>query len=93
LEANYIAQLCVSVIYSFAPEKIVLGGGVMQTPGLIERTRACTVARLGDYWTPAIERGDLSDYIVPPALEYSGLRGALALALAAERSATGRSAD
>jgi fructokinase len=85
LEASYLAQLCVSVIYSFAPEIIVLGGGVMQTPGLIERTRACTRARLGDYWTPAIERGDLSDYIVPPALEHSGLRGALALALAAER--------
>lgn len=86
LEANYIAQLCVSVIYSFAPQIIILGGGVMQTPGLIERTRVSTLRLLGDYWTPAIGRGDLRDYIVSPALEHSGLWGALALARAAGRT-------
>jgi fructokinase len=85
LQASYIAQLCVSVIYSFAPDMIILGGGVMQTPGLIEKTRARVLQLLGGYWTPAIKHGDLQDYIVSPGLDHSGLWGALTLALAAER--------
>ena len=90
LEASYIAQLCVNLIYSFAPEVIILGGGVMQVPGLIEKVRTNTLERLGGYWTPASAHGDdLCDYIVLPALEYPGLWGALALALAAERASSG----
>lgn len=88
LQASYIAQLCVSVIYSFAPDVIILGGGVMQTPRLIEKTRARVLQLLGGYWTPAIKHGDLRDYIVSPGLDHSGLWGALALALAAERAAS-----
>jgi len=89
LQASYIAQLCVSVIYSFAPDVIILGGGVMQMPGLIEKTRARVLQLLGGYWTPAIKHGDLRDYIVSPGLDHSGLWGALTLALAAERAASG----
>jgi fructokinase len=84
IQANYIAQLCVSLIYSFAPHVIILGGGVMQTPGLLSKIRHYTVRLLGNYWTAASHQGDLRNYLVPPALDNSGLRGALALAAAAK---------
>jgi fructokinase len=86
LEASYVAQLCVSLIYSFAPDIIILGGGVMSMPGLIEKTRAHTLRLLGNYWTPALNHGDLRNYIVQPALDDSGLWGALILAQSTARA-------
>ena len=49
LEAHYLAELCRSVIYSFAPRRIVLGGGVMAAPGLLEKVRTELVEALGEY--------------------------------------------
>lgn len=90
LEATYLAQMCASLIYSFAPDVIVLGGGVMKVSGLLQKTRERTLRILGNYWTTAAGQGDLSGYIVAPELEFSGLWGALALAIAAERAVSVR---
>ncbi len=74
--ADYLAQLCHSLIAATAVEIIVLGGGVMKTPGLIDRVRART-AELGNGYFPGTAR----HRILPPALgDLSGITGALMLA-------------
>ncbi len=49
-----------SLAYCFSPSIIVLGGGVLQSPGLIERIEAAM-------------REAISGYIEAPALSYAGL--------------------
>ncbi|OSZ70842.1 fructokinase [Sphingomonas sp. IBVSS1] len=77
--ADYLAQLCHTLIATTAVEIIVLGGGVMNTPGLIDRVRARTDT-LGNAYFPGTGR----HRILPPALaDNSGITGALLLAQAA----------
>lgn len=76
LEAHYLAQMCVNLIVTLSPERILLGGGVMQRAGLFPQIRAETARLLNGYvQTPQIlERMD--EYIVPPGLfPLSGLAG------------------
>lgn len=81
LEADYIAQGLQTIILTFSPQKIILGGGVMNHPGLIESIRVRTKKILNNYVdNPAIQTG-IDQYIIPPALGYrSGVLGAVALA-------------
>ena len=77
--AWYIAQAAVTIQAMLEPGRIILGGGVMNTPGLIERVRAEAQALAAGYF-----RGRPAEVIVRPGLgERSGLLGALALAQAA----------
>ncbi|MAK60199.1 MAG: ROK family protein [Ponticaulis sp.] len=39
LEADYLAQACRSLYLSFRPDRIILGGGLMQAKGLLEKVR------------------------------------------------------
>lgn len=74
--AFYLAQLCHSLFAITAVETVVLGGGVMHTPGLLERVTAAT-AELGNGYLPGASR----HRIEPPAIDgASALVGALALA-------------
>ena len=74
--AFYIAQTVVTMQAIFAPGRIIFGGGVMGTPGLIERVRQQAVALAGGYF-----RGDPNEIVVLPVLgDKAGLLGALALA-------------
>jgi fructokinase len=84
LEADYLAQACAAAMFSFSPEKIIMGGGVMQQKFLFPLIRQKTVALLKGYIDhPAVAAG-LCDYIVEPALgTESGIRGAFLLARAA----------
>jgi fructokinase len=79
--AWYIAQLCVDIILTTSPERIVLGGGVSKTPGLIEAVRAQTRDLLNGY-LPGHPITDVdSGFIVPPALgDMAGIHGALEIA-------------
>lgn len=80
LEAWYIAQLVAAVTYLLTPQRVVLGGGVLNLPGLIEAVRASTVARLAGALDGVAADG-MRPYLVPPALgPLSGVLGALALA-------------
>lgn len=81
--AWYLAQLVVAQQAFLAPTRIILGGGVMQTPGLLGRIRDAA-ARLGNGYFAAT--ADYATLLVEPALgTRSGLLGALALAQAARR--------
>lgn len=75
--AHYLAQLIIAQQSMLSPRRIILGGGVMATTGLIERVHAETLRLSADYFP----LDPVEDLIQPPALaERSGLLGALALA-------------
>jgi fructokinase len=75
LEAHYVALGLANVVAVLSPERIVLGGGVMEVPGLFELVRAEVDVLLAGY---------VATEIVPPALgRLSGVLGAIALALSA----------
>ncbi len=80
LEADYLAQALHTFICTLSPQKIILGGGVMEQRHLFPRIRARVQASLNGYLqTPAILE-DIEGYIVPPALgKRAGVLGALAL--------------
>ncbi|MBL8551266.1 MAG: ROK family protein [Hyphomonadaceae bacterium] len=81
--AHYVAQMCTALQAMMEPGRILLGGGVMETPGLLGRVRESARTLQNGYF-----RGDPDTVIAAPALApRSGLLGALALAqdaLAAE---------
>lgn len=74
--AGYLAQLCQTLFAVTAAHTIVLGGGVMQTPGLLERIRL-GLARIDAGYLPGRDR----QVVRLPALgAQAGLHGALMLA-------------
>jgi fructokinase len=81
LEAEYLARGLVACICVLSPQRIILGGGVMQQPHLFPLVRARVQGLLNGYLkAPAIEK-QIDGYIVPPALgDRAGVLGALALA-------------
>jgi fructokinase len=81
LEAHYLALALQSYICTLSPQRIILGGGVMQQHQLIGLVHEKTLAALGDYirLPQILER--ITEYIVPAGLAgNSGLLGALVLA-------------
>ena len=81
LEIHYMAQLCVSAMFSFSPEIIILGGGVMQQKFLIPAIRRKTIELLGGYFPETLLADGLESYIVEPGLDTgSGITGAWLLA-------------
>ena len=74
--AWYLAQMVVTLQSIMEPGRIVLGGGVMGTPGLLAQVREAAVALGSAYF-----RGNPAEVIVAPGLgDQAGLLGALALA-------------
>ena len=85
IEADYLAQMCHNAIMSFSPEKIILGGGVMQQDFLFPMIRSRTLEYLAGYITSAAVSKKLEDYIVSPGLGInSGLYGSYLLARSAK---------
>lgn len=79
LEAAYLALGLRALVYALAPERIVLGGGVPELPGLLEATRAELVRSLGDY--PGLAEHKSEDFLVRPGLGgRAGVLGALVVA-------------
>lgn len=79
--ASYIAQMAYSVVLTVGVERVVLGGGVMLAPGLLEAVRAALPAIANGYGPAALASADPADVLVAPAIEgSSGVIGALALA-------------
>ena len=84
IEAEYLAQMCVSTILTLSPERIVLGGGVMHQLHLFPMVRRRTLEMLGGYVAHPSVLEHIDEYIVPPALgDNSGAKGSLLLAVRA----------
>jgi len=88
LEANYVALALNNMICDVSPQRLILGGGVLQQQGIFPLIRSRVLELLNGY----VQSPDILDhidaYIVPPGLgSRSGVLGALALA---QRIAAGR---
>lgn len=80
--AFYLGQMVVAQQALLSPQRIVLGGGVMGTPGLLDRVRVEARRLAAGYFGTE----DYDALVVPPALgDQAGLIGALALAQDAAR--------
>jgi fructokinase len=81
LEAHYLALGLTAFICILAPQRLILGGGVMRQIQLFPRLRREVQGRLNGYMQlPELNAG-IEAYIVPPALgDAAGVLGALALA-------------
>jgi fructokinase len=81
VEADYLAQLSMSLFLTMAPDHIVLGGGVMKQARLLSLIRARTLELLGGYVAGVKDMAAMAQRIIPPACaEPSGLVGAYLLA-------------
>jgi len=86
LEARYIAYAVANLIYAFSPQRIVLGGGVMQQTGLLDRVRKEVQQIINGYLQSDRITRDIDQLIVAPGLgNRSGVLGAIALAIQAAR--------
>lgn len=79
LEADYLGQLCANLVLGHSPQRILIGGGVMQP-----RLYAAIHDRM-QHWLRGYINADAlqsSQYIAPPGLGTSaGIQGALSLAI------------
>jgi fructokinase len=81
LEADYLAFGLVNIICILSPQRIILGGGVMQQHHLLPLVRRRVQGLLNDYLPVPTILDQIDDYIVPPGLDNrSGVLGAIALA-------------
>jgi fructokinase len=82
IEADYLGQLCAQLVLMLSPQRIVLGGGVMQHTRLFSPIRERTRHWLGGYIARSEVEDGIDRYIVPPGLDdRSGILGALRLAV------------
>jgi fructokinase len=79
LEARYLALGVSNLVCLYRPERIVIGGGVLRHPGLLEAVRSEASRLLNPSYFP--EAADLGEVLAPPGLgQDSGLMGGLLLA-------------
>ena len=79
MEAAYLADGLRTAVYAYAPERIVMGGGVGLTPGLLPRVRRALRSELAGY--PGLPEIDSAKLVVTAGLRgLAGPVGALAFA-------------
>jgi len=82
LEAYYIGMALVNIICILSPQKIILGGGVMQQSHLYPFIQAEVRRCLNGYIQSPLVQSNIEDYIVSPSLgSQSGVLGAMAIAI------------
>jgi fructokinase len=81
MEAYYLAQLTTALLYILSPGRIILGGGVMQLPGLLDAVRTATVKLLGRALGHHPASDPASGFLARPGLgRRAGVVGALTMA-------------
>jgi fructokinase len=81
LEAHYISLALSDFIFTLSPQRIVLGGGVMQQPQLLPLIRQEVTGILNSYVQSEQILDHIEDYIIPTGLGgRAGVLGAIALA-------------
>ncbi|MCB9160637.1 MAG: ROK family protein [Caldilineaceae bacterium] len=81
LEAHYLAQGVMNIVMLLAPDRIAMGGGVMEQTHLYPRVRRELIDLLGGYIQAPAILDDVDTFIVPPQLgNQAGVLGAIALA-------------
>ena len=84
LQAHYLALALANLICTLSPQRIILGGGVMNVPQLFPLVRREVQDLLNGYVQAPEILDQIDCYIVPPGLaSRAGVLGALALAEAA----------
>ena len=73
---NYVAQACINIVATLAPERIVLGGGVLEADGLIDIVRAQYDELANGYFSGFAA----TDILLAELFPLSGLIGGLAIA-------------
>ncbi len=85
--ADYLGQLCAQTVFMLSPQRIILGGGVMNAGGLHTPVTEAMRRYLAGFIPHPRLNGD--DYLVPPALgDDAGIAGAFALAMDASQRAS-----
>ncbi len=80
LEAGYIAHALVNFTLTLAPQRIILGGGVMEQAQLFPLVRAKVRELLNGYLQVSEIAEGIDEFIVPPGLGgRAGVLGAIAL--------------
>jgi fructokinase len=81
LEAGYLALGLVGIICILSPERIIMGGGVMEQRQLFPLVRGRVRELLNGYLQVPAILDQIDEYIVPPGLgNRAGVLGAIALA-------------
>jgi fructokinase len=84
LEADYLSLAMHNTVCMLSPERIILGGGVMNQMHLFPLIREKTLQHLGGYIQKKEILEHIDTYIVPPGLGgRAGMMGALAMAIEA----------
>ena len=84
VEARNLSYALVNYIGTLSPQRIIMGGGVMQQGHLFPKIRKEVKRLLGRYIRATQLESGINHYIVPPALgNHAGVLGAIALAMRA----------
>lgn len=90
LEAEYLAFGLVNLICVLVPQRIILGGGIMQQPRILPFVRRRVLELLNGYLHVPEILDQIDDYIVSPGLgNRAGVLGAILLAQRAAEKAAG----
>jgi len=83
VEAECLAAACAGFACTLSPHRIILGGGVMEAPGLLAKVQQKSATRLNGYLQhPAITQR-MAEFITAPGLgNRAGILGSLALGMA-----------
>jgi fructokinase len=81
IEAHYLGQLLTTIVYALVPQRIVVGGGALKIPGLLDAARAALVREINGALGPEHRSSSPEEFVVRPELgDLAGVTGALALA-------------
>ncbi len=88
LQADYLALAVNNLVCTLSPQRVILGGGVMEQAFLFPMIRKRTLELLNNYVRSPAITDTIDTYIVPPGLgSNAGIMGSLALAMDAARAA------